>query len=157
MNLFWFSTMACLSQVPLLHTDHPRTPRTLAASCFCCAWKSLIQFYAFSKVLFTFLYFFVVSHPLCQTLCSFPSSLTPCFLKKLFLHLRSVTWFNHIGLLFLWIFLFDAEACCRVSLNNLISATSALLFLAADFNEFPHFYVVPLFKGKYLIWYIQAM
>ena len=54
-------------------------------------------------------------------------------------------------------FFFDAEACCRVSLNNLISATSALLFLAANFNEFPHFYVVPLFKGKYLIWYIQAM
>lgn len=43
-----------------------------------------------------------------------------------------------------------------MSLNNLISSASALLFLAADFNEFPHFYVVLLFKGKRLILYIQS-
>lgn len=40
---------------------------SLSASCFCCGWKCpIIPFYAFSELFFIFLYFIVLSHPLCQ-------------------------------------------------------------------------------------------
>ena len=112
-----------LSSAPFKYGSSMDPTNSLAASCFCCAWKSLIiQFYAVSKLRFIFLYFIVVSHPLWQTLCSFPSSLISYFLKILFLLLRSITCFNHVGLLFcfLWIFFIWCWAYCRVSLNNFI-------------------------------------
>lgn len=103
---------SALSSVPFTYR-YPWTPsNSLSASCFCCAWKSLTEpFYAFSKLLFIFLYFIVVSHPLCQPLCSFPSSLTPHFLKHLF-YVSEVLHSLIVGAYFFfsfWYLLFEAE------------------------------------------------
>lgn len=121
-----------------------------------CLKNLIIHFCAFNKLPFIFFVFY------CSFTCTLPDFvffsifLNSLFFEEFIFASEKFYMLNHVGLLFLWIFFIWCWACYHLNLN-LISSTSALLFLAADINKFLHFYVVPLFKGKFLIWYIQPM